>query len=178
MYHVLKDFAGPVATIIAATVAVFFTWRIGRGQLQIARRQADTALDQLRYNLFEKRYAIYEAARRAIAIAFAKRDDDKMPEELNELFLRFEESRFFFLPDICLFLEQLQKDIRNFLQENYNDRQSTKGKVITQGLRQVLLEREAKLRELENALYVTQQNLPKTFEHALAFPQLTVPRHH
>jgi hypothetical protein len=63
MYHVLKDFAGPVATIIAATVAVFFTWRLGRGQLQIARRQADTALDQLRYNLFEKRYGGDEAGR-------------------------------------------------------------------------------------------------------------------
>ena len=88
--------AGPAATIIASAAAVFVTYRIGRGQQKIAEKQAATALDQLRYNLFEKRYAIYEAARKATKIAFERRDADKMPAELNALFLTFEEARFFF----------------------------------------------------------------------------------
>jgi hypothetical protein len=73
-YDVLHDFAGPVATVIAAGAAVFVTWRLGRRQVAIAaqqattaelqaataRQQADTALDRLRYDLFEKRYKIYD----------------------------------------------------------------------------------------------------------------------
>jgi hypothetical protein len=33
-----------------------------------ARQQASTAFDQLRYNLFEKRFAIYNTARELIAL--------------------------------------------------------------------------------------------------------------
>lgn len=61
MYHVLKDFAGPVATIIAATVAVVVTWCLGRGQLRIAGQQAKTALERLQLDLYEKRFNIYVA---------------------------------------------------------------------------------------------------------------------
>jgi hypothetical protein len=94
IYSYFKDFAGPIATVIAAAVAAFFI----RRQWQTAQRQADTALDQLRYNLFEKRYAIYTAARQAIAITLAKCDQNAWPVELDALFLSFEEARFFF-PD-------------------------------------------------------------------------------
>lgn len=62
IYSILKDFAGPVATIIASITAAYFV----RRQWLTAQQQADTALDQLRYSLFEKRYAIYVAARDAI----------------------------------------------------------------------------------------------------------------
>ena len=65
LYGILKDFAGPVATVTAASTAVFVTWRIGRTQAAIARQQADiaqqqadTALDRLRFDLFDKRYSI------------------------------------------------------------------------------------------------------------------------
>jgi hypothetical protein len=44
-YECFKDFAGPIATMIAAGVAAFFVSR----QAQIADQQARTALDQLRY---------------------------------------------------------------------------------------------------------------------------------
>jgi hypothetical protein len=49
MYQTFKDFAVPAATIVAAAVAAYFV-----------RRQALTALDQLRYNLSQKRFEIYE----------------------------------------------------------------------------------------------------------------------
>src|ERR1700722_20697338 len=107
IYSVLKDFAGPLATIIASITAAYFV----RRQWQTAQQQADTAKDQLRYSLFEKRYAIYVAARKAVAISFERRDEDQMPAELNALFLHFEEARFFFPDQIYLFLDQLRKDI-------------------------------------------------------------------
>lgn len=110
IYSILKDFAGPIATIIASITAVYFV----RRQWRTAQQQADTAVDQLRYSLFEKRYAIYAAARKAIAITFDKRDEDKMPDELNGLFLNFEESRFL-LPGPHTFISrstsQRHKDI-------------------------------------------------------------------
>jgi hypothetical protein len=118
----LVTLAGPAATIIAAIAAVSVTGYFAWHQKEIAKQQANTALDQLRYNLFEKRYAIHEAARKAIEIAFERCDDDHMPVELYALFLKFDESRFFFSEKICLFLEQLHKDIREFLGANLDHR--------------------------------------------------------
>jgi hypothetical protein len=37
MYDILKDFAGPVATICVAAVAGFITWSFNRRQLIIAK---------------------------------------------------------------------------------------------------------------------------------------------
>jgi hypothetical protein len=69
-YDVLKDFAGPVATIIGACAAVFVTWRLGRGQNRIAteqsataKRQADLAAARLQHDQYERRLAVYDAAR-------------------------------------------------------------------------------------------------------------------
>ena len=66
MYQILKDFAGPVATIIASITAALITYYFSSRQAQIAKQQADTALDQLRYNLFEKQYGIYETTKEMI----------------------------------------------------------------------------------------------------------------
>lgn len=170
IYSYFKDFAGPIATIIAAVVAAFFV----RRQWRTAQQQANTALDQLRYNLFEKRYEIYEAARDAIAITFEKRDQDKMPHELNELFLRFEEARFFFPDHIHAFLDKLRKDIKAFLTKSYlhrkNEAQHPNPQAADRG---ALLAEEAALLAMQEGLYITSQALPKTFADVLAFPQLT-----
>jgi hypothetical protein len=171
IYSLLKDFAGPVATIIASITAAYFV----RRQWLTAQQQADTALDQLRYSLFEKRYAIYVAARKAVAISFERRDEDQMPAELSALFLHFEEARFFFPDQIYLFLDQLRKDIRTFLQKNYLHRKNIAQHTDIQSadVRKVLLDEEAALLTLQEQLYITSQMLPKTFADVLAFPQLT-----
>ena len=59
MYDVFKDFAGPVATIIAAGVAVFVTDRLGNDQQRIAQQQAETAKRRLNLDLYDKRFNIY-----------------------------------------------------------------------------------------------------------------------
>jgi len=42
MYEIVKEFAGPVATIIASITAAFLTWRFAPWQARIAQQQADT----------------------------------------------------------------------------------------------------------------------------------------
>jgi hypothetical protein len=52
MYQVLKDFAGPVATIVASPSAVYVT-------AHFAQRQAWLAKEKLRYDLFDRRLNIF-----------------------------------------------------------------------------------------------------------------------
>ena len=63
MYQTLEDFAGPASTIIASITAALITLFFALRQVRIATQQAETSLDQLRYNIFEKRYAIYTSAK-------------------------------------------------------------------------------------------------------------------
>jgi len=159
MYHVLKDFAGPVATIIAATVAVFVTWRLGRGQRKIAEQQAATALDQLRYNLFEKRYEIYKDMQDLIRLLVNEADKaDFRPFDVAPHYVVMDEAIFFFSESICAWIRELKDDCKNFLAaraardrnpEDYAD----------------------KMRRLVDHL----TGMPKRFEQELGFRQLTQP---
>jgi hypothetical protein len=71
MYQCFKDFAGPIATIVAAITAVcvtgYFAWR----QTQIAKEQADVAKQKLRQDVFERqyerRYRVFVAARKLLS---------------------------------------------------------------------------------------------------------------
>lgn len=70
IYEFLHDFAGAIATIIAATAAVIVTWRLGKSQLRIAEQQATLAKQQaalagvrLQHDLFDRRFKVYDAAK-------------------------------------------------------------------------------------------------------------------
>ncbi|MGO9758546.1 MAG: hypothetical protein ACLPNY_18245 [Roseiarcus sp.] len=167
----VKAFAAPFATIVAAGVAAYFV----RQQWKTAEKQAETAIDQLRWNLFAKRYAIYESAREAINLAFEKSDEDHMPNDLDALFLRFEEARFFFHDDIYLFLKELRNDIKRFLSLNYAHRQNRIRDDATQNvdLRKKLLDEESNILNLQQELYSTRMKMPARFGDVLNFPQLT-----
>jgi hypothetical protein len=69
-YETLKDFAGPIATIIAAFTAAGITWRFGRVQADIAAQQANTGAFQahlasvrLQHDLYNRRYAVYASVK-------------------------------------------------------------------------------------------------------------------
>lgn len=66
MYQIFKDFAGPIATIIAAfaalSVTAYFAWH----QKKIAKEQADIAREKLRHDLYERRYRVFDAARKLL----------------------------------------------------------------------------------------------------------------
>jgi hypothetical protein len=69
-YQILHDFAGPVATFVAAVVAATITFYFNSVQAKIARQQAKTARVQaelarvrLKHDLFDRRFAVFDAAR-------------------------------------------------------------------------------------------------------------------
>lgn len=62
-----------IATLSAAAGATFITYKIGKGQREIAERQADTAAAEahtaknaLKLELFDRRLGVYKAAHKAI----------------------------------------------------------------------------------------------------------------
>jgi hypothetical protein len=107
LYQLLKDFAGPVATVIAAATAAVFV----RRQAKTADRQAETALDQLRYNLFERRYAIYQDVKDLIGLLA----NEAPAENFNVWrvaphFVVIDEARFFFSDAVSDWLAVLKKE--------------------------------------------------------------------
>jgi len=187
-YDVLHDFAAPVATFFAGGVAVFVTWRLGRRQVAVAaqqvhiaaqqartaelqagtaREQADTALDKLRYDLFGKRYAIYDAAKRLIVMLM-----NKVPARTIEafdvipIFLTLDEARFFFPSDICLFIETLTSDCQNIL-ALHGRRQSVKeSSPEWLPLGDQIIDELTKLDK-------TRLGMPRRFKDVMSFTQLT-----
>jgi type II secretory pathway pseudopilin PulG len=120
MYEIFKDFAGPVATIIASITAAVITWRFASWQARIAQQQADTAkqqastaFDQLRYNLFEKRFALYNTARELIALVVNA--SNPQGSDVVPLHAKLNEAEFFFSRDICDWLRALREDCNNLL---------------------------------------------------------------
>jgi hypothetical protein len=61
MYQYFHDFAGPIATIVAAVAAISVTAYFARHQKNIASNQAFLAREKLRFDLFEKRYEIFDS---------------------------------------------------------------------------------------------------------------------
>jgi hypothetical protein len=59
LYQIFKDFAGPVATIIASLAAVSVTWHLAQRQTKIAEDQADLAREKLRHELYNRRFEIF-----------------------------------------------------------------------------------------------------------------------
>lgn len=105
-YQFAKDFAGPIATVIAAVAATGITYLLGRNQTkiasaqkEIAQSQRDIAYDRLKYDLFKERYGIYVTAKHLIE----KISGNGFPlgihdPELRAMRIRLDEARFFFPP--------------------------------------------------------------------------------
>jgi hypothetical protein len=76
MYEFFKDFAGPIATFIAAGVAAAITFFFNRSQTRFAKVQADVSIEKLNLDLFERHYAIYSSARQLVEYLVSKGDFD------------------------------------------------------------------------------------------------------
>ncbi|MGA9865929.1 MAG: hypothetical protein WBQ75_05755 [Acetobacteraceae bacterium] len=124
MYQVLKDFAGPVATIIASVTAACITWYFASGQAQVARQQAasarqqaDIALDQLRYNLFQQRYSIFKDVQDLIKLLVNESHRaDFQSWNVIPHYVVMGEARFFFSEEVCSWLDELKADCQKFLE--------------------------------------------------------------
>jgi len=156
IYSFFKDFAGPIATIIASVTAAYFV----RRQWQTAQQQADTALDQLRHNLFVKRYAIYDDVKQLLRLLLNESHKQEFRAfDVVPHYVVMDEALFFFSPQTCAWLESVQHDCQKFLDAHaslntpeHNPREYT----------------TAQLKLLEDF-----KALPQRFRKELAFRQLT-----
>lgn len=156
MYWFFKDFAAPIATIIASAVAAYFV----RQQWITAEKQANTALDQLRYNLFEKRYAIYDDVKQLLRLLLNEAHKKEFrPFDVAAHYVVIDEAMFFFSSETCDWLRSVKADCQKFLELNaaegtteYNSKEATAAQL--------------KLLDDFNAL-------PERFRSELSFRQLT-----
>jgi hypothetical protein len=166
MCEILKAFAGPVATIIASITAAGLTWYFTSRQVQIAKQQAETALGQLRYNLFEKQYTIYKSAIELIKLIENEAYKDEFnPNDIVTYLTTLDEARFFFRDDICNFLCLLQERCQ-YLAAAYEDLKHIKNGAERASRGKEIVDQTTQLRELR-------LQMPTRFEKALQFPQLT-----
>jgi hypothetical protein len=122
IYTFLKDFAGPIATMIAACVAAGITFFFNRSQTRIASLQADVAIEKLNFDLFERRYALYVSARQLLEYLAVHREFEKIDHtKIRSFYVTLDEGRFF-LPDaVRKFLEELQNACEEYLARIMHD---------------------------------------------------------
>lgn len=170
MYDILKDFASPIVTFFAAIVAGLITITFARTQTRIAESQRDIALDKLKFDLFQKRYEIYEAAKQLLEYVpfitdLAKSDTNK----IRALYVKMDEARFYFPPDICGFLNTIHTRCEQFFEHlAERDRININADDYHEqwyNMAETLAADQGKLR----AAY---RVLPRTFEKSLAYEQL------
>ena len=104
MYEIFQDFAGPFATIIAATAAVYVT-------AHFAREQAWLAKEKLRYDLFERRLKIFTSIFDFYNAMIAWRGTPEQIEARERFFMAYQESRFLFKKESGI--EALLKDLND-----------------------------------------------------------------
>jgi hypothetical protein len=95
-YSDLKELAGPIATIIAASAAVSVTAYFARHQKRIAADQAHVAKEKLRYDLFDRRLEIFSSI---FAMYYAILGWEATPEQIaakERFFKAYQESGFLF----------------------------------------------------------------------------------
>ena len=115
MYFIFKDFAQPAATVLAALAVLALAYR----QWRTSEQQAYTALDQLRFNLFQKRYAIYlEIKNLLITILHESNNPDFTYFSIILHYVTIDESVFFFSPELCAWLQKVKADCQFFFGEH------------------------------------------------------------
>jgi hypothetical protein len=112
-YEILHDFAGPVATIVAASAAFFVTLRLGSRQGDIAgqqaataRQQADIAAMRLQYDLFERRFRVYNEAK--TLLIYLQRENILSEDVLNSYMRGTADSLFLLDETVIKYLEELR----------------------------------------------------------------------
>jgi len=170
MYQILKDFASPVITLIAAIVAGWITFTFARIQARIAASQRDIALDRLKFDLLQRRYAIYEATKELLEyIPFIHDLEKSDASKIRSLYIKLDEARFYFPPDIRSFLNEIHARCEAFFDDlAKRDRLNIDDHEKWSEMAAILAAHQSTLR----AIYAS---LPQKFESSLAFEELTRP---
>ena len=109
----IKDFAGPLATVLAAAAAAYVAFSLGRSQNAVAKLQTDiakrawrTSNEKIVLDLFKKRLAIYEEIRAAIAPI--NRSGNSTDQEFHQYCQSIDRAGYFFGPDVTRYLERIR----------------------------------------------------------------------
>ena len=168
MYAFFKDFAGAIATTLAAVVAAGITYYFNRAQARIAATQADVAIERLNLDLFEKRYALYSSAKQLVEYLALHRDFDKVDHsKVRSFYVTLDEGRFFLPDNVRKFLSELHDTSEAFLtvlgeRSNLNPDDADRWRSTAEKAAAFL----AKLTDMY-------AKLPLVFEEALAFKQIS-----
>jgi hypothetical protein len=106
IYDFFKDFAGPLATVVASAAALCVTWRFSSTQAKNAEVQKNIAFDNLNFLVFDKRYEIYNATR-ALIDHVKTRDRASLDPEWRALNLKIGEGCFFLDEPTQAFLNEV-----------------------------------------------------------------------
>jgi len=113
VYDIFKDFAAPIASIIAASAAAFVAYRLGKSQADSARLQAEiakrnwqTANQRVVLDLFERRIALYEGIRHLVAKVMTTGQPGN--KEYSEYLEAIDRALFYFGPEVTDYLERLR----------------------------------------------------------------------
>ncbi|MDF0521536.1 hypothetical protein P0R31_30260 [Bradyrhizobium yuanmingense] len=103
---VLKDFAGPVATVFAASVAGWVAYTLGRAQVAVAERTWQTSNEKIVLDLFDKRLATFEDIRGVIGEAVR---EGKVTDDLYNRYCRaIDRVPYFFGEEVQDYLESIR----------------------------------------------------------------------
>ncbi len=160
----LKTSQGRPATVVAAVVAAWVTFRFNRIQMEIATSQRDIAFDKLKLDTFEKRYEIYSAAKSLIECLLNYDIIDHM--KIRELYVKLDESRFYFSKYIREFIDKIHELSETYIEDlgQRSNPEIDRNKWSAEA--EKIANDRAKLREMYS-------QLPRPFERALAFTELT-----
>jgi hypothetical protein len=116
LFELAKTFAGPFATIIAAGAATGITYVFNSRQLKVAKDQAVTADAQrkiaaarLNFDLYAKRYVVFEIARRLLLDVVQSGHVDA--KEVINFNIETADAPFLFEQDVVNYLDELRKKI-------------------------------------------------------------------
>jgi hypothetical protein len=168
LYEFLKDFAGPVATVVAAATAAWITFRFNSKQTSIAQSQAEIALDKLKVDVHKERYEIYSAAKSLIETMSKLYDLETTinPEIIRAFYVKIDEARFFFDSDIRELLDRLHQQCETIFEARAKMKAGKMDDVQWGKWGDALAKEEATLREMY-------AQMPSRFESALALQKLT-----
>jgi hypothetical protein len=112
-YEFFKDFAAPIATVIAASAAAFVAYTLGNSQAEsakiqarVAKRNWRTSNERIVLELFERRIAIFESIRKVVAsvLTSGQSNDATYFEYVQAV----DKVPYFFGPEVSEYLEKLR----------------------------------------------------------------------
>ena len=129
-WEFFKAFAGPIATVFASLTAVGVAVTFGIIQARISRSQAETAaaqkdiakgqlniaLERMKHDLFEKRFAVFEVARQLLIRAV--QHDHVDAGEIIKFNMETADAEFLYNEDIVDYLDSLRSRIVRLRQVN------------------------------------------------------------